>query len=244
MPNSVQVNGRTVEEAINKGLAELGLTREQVDVELISSPAGATGEALVRLTAREDTDAYVMSAPAPSFAPRAAAPSPRPRTTVMRRAARQKAIPRPLWRGRCSRSSSPAWAFARKSSSAPTMTPPRVPILCSTLWAPTSASLSDVAARPCVIWNIYRASSWRKRLVTTSALLWTLRAIAPVANASCVELARRMADRVKQSHQPITLEAMPPHERRIVHITLRDHPSVKTQSIGEGEHRRVMILPK
>jgi spoIIIJ-associated protein len=58
------------------------------------------------------------------------------------------------------------------------------------------------------------------------------------------ELAKRMADRVRQNRAPITLEAMPPHERRIVHITLREHPTVKTQSIGEGDHRRVMILPK
>ncbi len=58
------------------------------------------------------------------------------------------------------------------------------------------------------------------------------------------ELAKRMADRVKQNRQPITLEAMPPNERRIVHITLQQDPSVKTQSIGEGDRRRVMILPK
>jgi spoIIIJ-associated protein len=58
------------------------------------------------------------------------------------------------------------------------------------------------------------------------------------------ELAKRMAERVKQNRQPITLEAMPPNERRIVHITLKEHPTVKTQSIGEGERRRVMILPK
>jgi spoIIIJ-associated protein len=58
------------------------------------------------------------------------------------------------------------------------------------------------------------------------------------------ELAKRMADRVKQNRQPITLEAMPPNERRIVHITLKEHDLVKTQSIGEGERRRVMILPK
>lgn len=58
------------------------------------------------------------------------------------------------------------------------------------------------------------------------------------------ELAKRMGERVEASKQPITLEAMPPNERRIVHITLRDHPTVKTQSIGEGDHRRVMILPK
>jgi spoIIIJ-associated protein len=58
------------------------------------------------------------------------------------------------------------------------------------------------------------------------------------------ELARRMAERVAANRQPITLEAMPPNERRIVHLTLRDHPTVTTNSIGEGEHRRVMILHK
>lgn len=58
------------------------------------------------------------------------------------------------------------------------------------------------------------------------------------------ELAKRMAERVTASRQPITLEAMPPNERRIIHMTLRDHPYVRTNSIGEGEHRRVMILHK
>jgi len=58
------------------------------------------------------------------------------------------------------------------------------------------------------------------------------------------ELAKRMAARVESNRQPITLEAMPPNERRIVHVSLREHPRVKTHSIGDGDHRRVMILPK
>jgi spoIIIJ-associated protein len=58
------------------------------------------------------------------------------------------------------------------------------------------------------------------------------------------DLATRMATRVEEHRQPVTLEAMPPNERRIVHIALRDHPRVKTHSIGEGDHRRVMILPQ
>jgi spoIIIJ-associated protein len=58
------------------------------------------------------------------------------------------------------------------------------------------------------------------------------------------EMAKRMAERVQSNRQPITLEAMPPNERRIVHLALRDHTSVTTQSIGEGDHRRVMIIPK
>ncbi|MGE3595178.1 MAG: RNA-binding cell elongation regulator Jag/EloR [Dehalococcoidia bacterium] len=57
-------------------------------------------------------------------------------------------------------------------------------------------------------------------------------------------LARRMADRVISSGQSITLEPMPPNERRIVHLTLADHPDVLTVSIGEGESRKVAITPR
>ncbi len=57
-------------------------------------------------------------------------------------------------------------------------------------------------------------------------------------------LAQRMAERVRYTHQPVTLEAMPPNERRIIHLTLKDSPYVTTQSFGEGEARRVVISPK
>ena len=57
-------------------------------------------------------------------------------------------------------------------------------------------------------------------------------------------LASRMADRAVSSGKPVALEAMPPNERRIVHITLRDNPLVTTQSVGEGEQRKVTIVPK
>ena len=57
-------------------------------------------------------------------------------------------------------------------------------------------------------------------------------------------LAQRMADRVKSTGQPITLEPMPPNERRIVHLALAKDPNVITVSIGEGESRKVAITPR
>jgi len=57
-------------------------------------------------------------------------------------------------------------------------------------------------------------------------------------------LSWRMAEQVKASGVPFTLEPMPAYERRIVHLTLAEHPDVITQSIGEGEARKVVILPK
>jgi spoIIIJ-associated protein len=57
-------------------------------------------------------------------------------------------------------------------------------------------------------------------------------------------LAMRMADRVRSSGQPITIEPMPANERRIVHLTLSKDPDVRTESVGEGDDRKVMILPR
>jgi spoIIIJ-associated protein len=58
-----------------------------------------------------------------------------------------------------------------------------------------------------------------------------------------VALAKRMAARVRGTGRSVTLEPMPPNERRIVHITLADDPSVMTVSIGEGDARKVAITP-
>lgn len=57
-------------------------------------------------------------------------------------------------------------------------------------------------------------------------------------------LALRMADRVKSTGQSVTLEPMPPNERRIVHLALAKDPNVITVSIGEGENRKVAITPR
>ena len=55
-------------------------------------------------------------------------------------------------------------------------------------------------------------------------------------------LALHLAEEVKLRRRAITLEPMPPGERRILHLTLADNPDVTTQSIGEGENRKVVIL--
>lgn len=57
-------------------------------------------------------------------------------------------------------------------------------------------------------------------------------------------LARRMADQARQSRQMVALEPMPAHERRIVHLTLRDDPYVYTESTGEDDNRKVQIIPR
>jgi spoIIIJ-associated protein len=57
-------------------------------------------------------------------------------------------------------------------------------------------------------------------------------------------LAQRMAEQVKSRGRPFTLEPMLAYERRIIHLTLADDPDVTTESVGEGETRKVVIMPR
>jgi spoIIIJ-associated protein len=57
-------------------------------------------------------------------------------------------------------------------------------------------------------------------------------------------LALRVAQQVRNYRRSIALEAMPPHERRIVHIALADSKDISTESMGEGDARRVVISLK
>ena len=56
-------------------------------------------------------------------------------------------------------------------------------------------------------------------------------------------LALRMADEAVERNRTVSLEPMPPHERRIIHLALRQREDVVTRSVGEGAARKVTIVP-
>jgi len=56
-------------------------------------------------------------------------------------------------------------------------------------------------------------------------------------------MAGRLATKVLNTGQPITLEPMPPRERRTIHIALANRQDIQTHSIGEGDQRQVTITP-
>lgn len=58
---------------------------------------------------------------------------------------------------------------------------------------------------------------------------------------SLKKLAFRLAEQVGKRKRPVTMEPMPPDERRVIHVALANHPDVKTESTGEGDGRRVVI---
>jgi spoIIIJ-associated protein len=57
-------------------------------------------------------------------------------------------------------------------------------------------------------------------------------------------MARRAAEQAGSRGRTVVLEPMPANERRIVHLELRDHLDVTTESVGIGRQRKVTVVPK
>ncbi len=57
------------------------------------------------------------------------------------------------------------------------------------------------------------------------------------------KMAKSLAEKVKQSGQKTTLEPMSAHDRRVIHLALQEMAGIKTESEGEGSFRRVIIYP-
>jgi len=58
------------------------------------------------------------------------------------------------------------------------------------------------------------------------------------------KLAGRLAEKAKRSGKPVTIGLMNAHDRRVVHLALRDDSSVRTQSVGDGFLKKLLIFPR
>jgi spoIIIJ-associated protein len=61
---------------------------------------------------------------------------------------------------------------------------------------------------------------------------------------SLTQMALKMGDKAKRIKKPVTTNPMNPHDRRLVHLALKDDENLETRSRGEGLLKRVVIIPK
>lgn len=60
---------------------------------------------------------------------------------------------------------------------------------------------------------------------------------------SLLGMAERIRDKVKKTQKPLSLSHMNAHDRRIIHLALQEDEALVTKSRGEGEYRKVIVLP-
>ncbi len=60
---------------------------------------------------------------------------------------------------------------------------------------------------------------------------------------SLIALAMRLGEKVKKTKKPVTVGQMNAHDRRIIHLAMQNDTTLTTKSRGEGEYRKILILP-
>ena len=83
----------------------------------------------------------------------------------------------------------------------------------------------------------------RKKLSLKTNFVLDINSYRQEKDNSLVKLARMTADQAIREQRAIVLRPMSAYERRIVHMELSNHGQVKTESIGEGEERKVVVSP-
>ncbi len=215
-PKSLEVTGPTVDEAISKGLAELGKSLEEVEIEVISEGKKGwlffKGEpAKVRITVKEPPSLEEVAKETLA-------------NIVEKMGFKAKVVSRIGYDMVGEEGEEPPLVLNLTGYGLGMLVGRKGEIL-SALQLLTRAIVSrKMSQNANIIVDVenYRARRWKY----------------------LSRLALRMAEKVERTHRTVVLEPMPPYERRIIHLALRNHPTVTTKSIGEGDKRRVTIFLK
>jgi len=270
---SLEVIAPSVEEAIAKGLADLGLTEDFVDVEVLDSGSkGLFGigfrQARVRLTIKssaQTTAAELVLDSAPpahekltstgltneeisdAVEPPPVAPSFAEKPAVAEQAVLSKEeeltlhVARETVEELLERMKVRARVSVRRGE--PEDDRDRAPVLVdvrgddlSILIGPKAETLNALQYIASLIVS--------KEIGKSVPLVVDVEGYRARRSQQIRQLARRMAEQAVRTGRRQVLEPMPANERRLVHIELRDHPQVLTESIGEEPRRKVTIVPK
>lgn len=222
---SIEISARTVAEAIRLALAQLGKDRDEVAIEVLE-PGTNGDEALVRVTVVDDEADEIP-------APRAAATGP------------VEQIARQILEDILERMDIHAYVTAVISSVPDQRGEPEETITLHIEGADEEAMSLLIGRRG----ETLRSLQFMVNLLVSRRVQKWPQIVVDVGNyrqrrqESLEGLARRMAERVRQSGRPLMLEPMGAYERRIVHLALRSDPTVYTESSGEGDNRKVVIYP-
>lgn len=271
-PMGDEFRGKSVEEATDTGLATLGLKRSQVEIEILSRGSrGLLGfgaeDARVRITriptAEREPPAKVEALPPKQPKPAKPAPPPAPEKPAAASKAATPAAPRAAAPAADTANLTDQEVGAIAADLLQGMLD-RMDLRAKVQVVEYRGVLDEDQDAPLVL-NIEGEDLGiliGRRAETLAALQYLTRLMVNHRShrwvnlvvdvegykarreEQLVRLAERMAERVVSTGRAVALETMPPRERRIVHITLRNHPQVTTQSVGEGDQRKVTIVPR
>lgn len=233
----------TVEEALAQGLADLGLTPEAVDVEVLDEGSrglfGLGGRQVrVRLTIKAGAAEPATGRPSAGQPAPAPEPEPIPATSAETDellSISEKTVRELLEKMKIEAQLSTRYGEPDEEGQRP---------VCVNIHGD---DLSILIGRRAEILN---ALQYIVNLIVSKQLAHWVQIIVDVEGyrtrreVQLRKMARQMADQAVKTGRRQVLEPMSAGDRRILHLELRDHPEVTTRSIGEDPLRKVTIVPK
>lgn len=226
----------SVDEAVNKGLEELGLSREQVEVEILDEGGGGlfglgSRQARVRLTV-VGAEGVAQPAKKPPTQPAAEWTPDVENTAAIAQATLKELLDHMGVRAEIETDLG--------TNEDPNGTPPiHVNIVgddLSILIGPRAETLNALQLITRMIVG--------KEIGRSAYLIVDVAGYRQRREDNLRQLAERMARQALMTGRRQTLEPMTPAERRIIHLALRDHEGVSTESIGVDPKRKVVIIPE
>ncbi len=231
---SIEIEGKTTEEAISKACEMLQATRENLEIEILAeSSSGFLGlgakKAQIRATLKE------IKPPSPG----------------------QEAVPAPV------AAPAPVATPAPSGKPAPEMAKDTLQEILRLLGMETEVELKEEAERTLLVIRgdgsglligrkgqtldaleylinkiVHKDAEDKKRIVVDTENYRSRR------EESLVGLAHRLAEKAKKLGRPVTISPMNAHDRRIIHLALQEDKSLRTRSTGTGLYRKVVITPE
>lgn len=241
----VETVGEDVEAAIEEGLARLGVDRDVVEIEVLDDGSrGLFGlgarEARVRLTAKSETTP--QQAPV-AWAQPSDLPVAEPAPSVLQEEERVEVeisqgvlLELLALMGMETAQVDASWAEPAAGEKEP-------PLVLDVRGPGTDVLIGRRGKTMAALQHITRLVVGRE-VGSRVHLVIDVNGFKAHREKSLYRLAHRMAEQAMRTDRTVVLEPMPPHERRIIHLALRDHPNVTTESIGERDRRKVTIIPR
>lgn len=251
----IEKTGKNVEEAVEAALKELGCTRDDVEVEVVSeSGRGLLGifgqtEARVKVTLKESAEAVVEAEPEPEVTEPEEEEAEPPEEPEPRKERPRRKPPRPSAEGEesvgeraanfaqqmLSAMNIEAEAYVSEEDDEGAMVEIDAGQDTGLVIGRRGDTLTALQHLVAIMAN--RGREDNKRVLLNAGGYLERR------EQALQTLARRTAQRVRASRRSVTLEALSPRERRIVHLALADERGITTSSVGEDPNRCVVVSP-
>ncbi len=224
--NSVETEGKTVEEAIRKACEELNAAREDLDIEILANGSsgflGLVGgkKAQIRATRKKDLASPIQEASPPAAPPVGVNALGETAQRTLQDLLRLLGVEAEIEL----KDESDRILLSVKSDG-------------SGLLIGRKGETLD-ALEYLVTKMVHKGAEDKKRIVIDTENYRSRR------EESLIQLAHRLADKAKRLGRPVTISPMNAHDRRIIHLALQDDKSLRTRSTGTGLFRRVVISPE